>query len=307
MRLFYFLICCLAASTGFSQCIVGYYPLNGNVTDSVTSTSGTLTGASVTTDRNGNSGGALYFNGTSDFGTLVDDYDYALRTVSFWFKPNVISGTNIMYEADHPNLMNAQTQIGVDNSGSGSVTFCIALNSLSYPINISQWHHLAAVRDISSIKYYVDCNLVGTFSDMSNIHATPSTYIATTAIGKAAWGNNFYNGSLDEIRVYNCALTQANINGICIPNVGIAENNPGKFVTVNYALCNEQLISQVLGLDEPGTAAQLCIYNNLGQQVFEGRYDFGISNSIPELKTGIYYYRLYNQAGNKSGRISLVK
>ena len=78
-------------------------------------------------------------------------------------------------------------------------------------INDGQWHHLVGVRSSSSLLIYVD----GEFSGIDN-----DLFIGNTdnskplAFGGASISGAMYEGTLDEISIYNRALSDAEIDGL---------------------------------------------------------------------------------------------
>ena len=71
--------------------LVGYWPFNGNANDeSGNGNNGTVNGATLTTDRFGNSNSAYSFDGINDYiGTNLSGITgQNSRTISFWFNSN---------------------------------------------------------------------------------------------------------------------------------------------------------------------------------------------------------------------------
>jgi PKD repeat protein len=73
---------------------------------------------------------------------------------------------------------------------------------------VNTWTHLAATYDGSTQRLYVNGELVGTRPQAGNI------FVSTGKLrigGNSIWGGEFFTGYIDEVRVYNCALTQDGI------------------------------------------------------------------------------------------------
>lgn len=82
--------------------------------------------------------------------------------------------------------------------------------TLSYNIalNISQWHHVAAVYGGGFLKLYLNGALVATQAKTGNIAVDASLL----TIGKnPIASNNYFKGKIDEVRVFNAALTDAQL------------------------------------------------------------------------------------------------
>jgi uncharacterized repeat protein (TIGR03803 family) len=82
--------------------------------------------------------------------------------------------------------------------------------TLSAPYaGLNQWHHLAATYDGSYIRLYQDGVLAATSSLIVGSIATNSNPLS---IGTQPGCGEFFDGSLDELRVWNVARTQCQIN-----------------------------------------------------------------------------------------------
>jgi hypothetical protein len=82
--------------------------------------------------------------------------------------------------------------------------------------NMNQWYHLAAVRDGTQKRLYIDGKL-DSAADCSDgtINACPhDVYIGARANGDNSGPEAFFNGMIDELRIYNTALTIEQISGL---------------------------------------------------------------------------------------------
>jgi len=167
----------------------------------------------------GVAGGALEFNGTSDFVDCGDDESLDITgpiTITLWMRPaaageggpnagpvcKALSGATwswqLRYNAPGGNYMGFQ--FNGDPEGSTWV-------DVQEDLSPGQWYHVAGTFDGTNIK----CHLDGTETDsgtISGIRGGQSTFF----IGQDGWVNVF-NGAVDEVRVYNHALSEAEILG----------------------------------------------------------------------------------------------
>lgn len=92
----------------------------------------------------------------------------------------------------------------------------------STPVNDGQWHHIAVTYSGSpttgNTKLYIDGTLeaTGTLSGVNTSSLTPVT------IGRRVSQNNYFDGDIDEVRVWNAALSATDIQSrasdeMCIP------------------------------------------------------------------------------------------
>jgi hypothetical protein len=199
--------------------LVGEWDMNGNAKDSTPfANNGTVTGAALTTDRKGRANSAYSFNGTSDFIHLQNGINYSFPnttfSVSYWQRNTTAAGTF--------TVANGASGGGWGIRNDGQVLLKNAANqqSLYTPTGSNQlllvngaWHHVSCIITTSttnnlaqSIQLYVDGVLDGGSFDHAFAYATNTDL----SIGARTLGNNF-GGSLDDVRIYNRALSAAEI------------------------------------------------------------------------------------------------
>ena len=114
--------------------LVAYYPFNGNANDeSGNGNSGTVKGASLTTDRFGNSSSAFDFNGIDNMIEVPanNQFDFQNFTISTWIKRSKLTGwgciisksnwDNAAYETFALAVSDTVIQISIKNNSN-----CIA-------------------------------------------------------------------------------------------------------------------------------------------------------------------------------------
>jgi glucose/arabinose dehydrogenase/fibronectin type 3 domain-containing protein len=175
---------------------------NGNV--------GTLTGASWSTQ--GRYGSALSFNGTNSVVRVASAASLnvtSAMTLSAWIQPTASQSgwrTIMQREAD-AYFLNASNSSPMRPSGGG--TFGGSLDYLSGPTAnpVNTWTHVALTYDGTILRLYVNGTQVAT--------AARTGAVQTTTNPLWIGGNNpygeYFQGLIDEVRVYNRALTQTDI------------------------------------------------------------------------------------------------
>jgi rhamnogalacturonan endolyase len=188
-------------------------------TDSIGGDNGTLlSAASWTTGRNN---GAVHLNGTANSyvslpaGIVTNLNDFTIAT---WVKVD----TN----ATWARIFDFGTGTGnymflAPASGSSSVRYAITTTSTAGEQQISNnavlstgvWHHVAVTLSGTNGILFVDGSPAGTNSNMT---LRPSDLGPTTQnyFGKSQWSDPNLIGNLDDFRIYNRALSAAEINSL---------------------------------------------------------------------------------------------
>ena len=173
------------------------------------------TRSSGATRTTGKYGGALSFNGASDWVTVPDANSLDLNrfTISAWVKPAATQSgwrTAVMKEIPSSGLAYALYANGVLAVGARRSTSTTAPRSAPAraiePARRS-WSYVTGSYDGSTLRLYVDGVLKASKA------STGTTGPRAGRCGSAAtavWGE-WFNGALDEIRIYNRALSATEI------------------------------------------------------------------------------------------------
>ena len=173
---------------------------------------GTLANTTWAGAGSGKYGNALSFNGTSSLVTVAHSSSLNLTTavtMEAWVRPTTVTGWRTvmlkersgyygwaMYGNTDSNRPSANVYTSTDHDLRGTAQ--LAANT---------WTHLAATYDGTVIALYVNGTQAATvLASGSIISATGSLRIG----GNTIWGE-YFNGLIDEVRVYNRALTAGEI------------------------------------------------------------------------------------------------
>lgn len=194
--------------------LVAYYPLDGNGNDLV-GTGNNLTnyGAVATTDRNGNAGAAMSFNGSSQYllnstPGMTFSPGNAFSVSIWYYKASALGGVAIMFgNTTGGNFIwnmqssTSQTQFGVNKQQ--SAWFWAQTN-----FNTGVWEHYVGVYEANgAMTLYKNGQVAGT---NTYTHTAAISVTQPLNVGRGISGN-YFNGSLDEIAIYNRALTTAEV------------------------------------------------------------------------------------------------
>jgi hypothetical protein len=165
------------------------------------------------------------------------------------------------------------------------------LNSIS-----NNWHHTAFVFDGTNYKVYVDGVLdVNTHGPCGSISAN---------IGNFLLGNE-YTGDLDDILIYNRALTSSEITQLqglgssCCPDNSLSIDN--LLPTKNFALFPNPTINSIKIQDEENSNSnfEYKIVDLVGRMVKKGKSKFNDEINVDYLKIGIYIIQIETENGKK--------
>ena len=201
--------------------LIGYWNFDEDSGSIAHDTSGsgynaTLTGAVWTTGKI-NSG--LSFNGSSNYGVTPNIALGNKFSISTWVNPAVTS------QGAYVRILETQyyggMYLGMDasgskykfivNNGAGSSGSCGAAFGCAQGGTVtSGWHLLTATFDGAKATLYVDNDVVATETITAPANTNYPLYIARY------YGGNGYNwnGAMDEVRLYNRALTSAEVSAI---------------------------------------------------------------------------------------------
>jgi len=197
--------------------LAAYYPFNGNAADeSGNGNNGTVNGATLTNDRFGNPGEAYFFNGSSnDFISIPSNSSLSLTnelTLSAWVNlNNSESDQKIVGKATYAPSWGYV--LGIQHSMVYPEMYLDDGTRYTYQAGFipdNEWTHLCVTwRTGGSFIGYVNGE------EVFNITAASTANISTTStgliIGTVPWGPGSgvqsVNGSIDDIRIYNRALT----------------------------------------------------------------------------------------------------
>jgi hypothetical protein len=189
---------------------IAHYKLDGNSTDEIDGNHGTGT-SMVYLAGEGVSGSAGYFNGVESMISIASPFDLKKKTISLWFNTkSSADGLRIIYALDHPGLLYGMTIISVEQTGENlAVIFNSSRELFSAPIEANTWYHVALVTDELQYKYFLNGVEVKSGNMAEYIMSGNGTTDAMIGCSRAF--DRFFYGELDEIKVYNRALSSTEI------------------------------------------------------------------------------------------------
>ena len=204
---------CVEPPTGMTN----WWGGDGNGADMQGTDDGILVGN--TTYGTGMVGQAFSFDGAGDYVQMADvatgDFGAGPFTVDFWLHANAMAaGANYyLLGKSHPDggqgwdLRLQDSTINVIGVNGWPAQYNFRTEPI---INTGQWHHAAMVSDGTTVELYVDGELTGSISRQAiSTASNPFRLGFTTNYGGAA-----FNGLLDEVEIFDRALTPAEVRAI---------------------------------------------------------------------------------------------
>jgi len=225
--------------------LFSWYKMDSNANDfTQNNLNGTVTGASLTTDRFGNANAAYQFTNYQDLirlpNTLLDGAEEL--TLSFWIK-TTSSGDGIISAASS----DAGNELLVYISATGSLSIIMNEKSKNYAysiINDNQWHHIVfsavckngqGVLYVDGVKAITTNNYFGVGELEVPINALIIGNDQDNAGGGGLSTSQQFVGSFDDLKIYRRAISEQEANDIYTNTVKYKE--PFSFTTNSLAVC----------------------------------------------------------------------
>ncbi len=200
--------------------LVAYYPFNGNANDeSGNNNNGTVNGATLTTDRHGIANKAYSFDGVDDYLEVLHSSTLDISSnisISTWIN---VSQNNISQRIVDKTTVNGNDSYMLDIRPDNTLRFLVAAppnvtstaSSNSIIFNTNKWYHVVSTYDGNVVKFFVNGVFVNDFSiSGSNIRNDLNLSIGANSLLNGDW----FNGKIDDIRIYNTALPSQQITEI---------------------------------------------------------------------------------------------
>jgi hypothetical protein len=193
--------------------LVAHYPFNGNANNVKGNYNGTVSGAAPTKGRDNASNTAYSFDGVNDYinfgtGMLSGDGDFSIM---MWI--NKTDNSSRILQKRDANCYNGEYML--DILSDGKIKFNTYSNNSykwgvtsSFAINDGIWTHLAIVQKDNGGQMYLN----GTPDETDTGGKVNLLSICKTYIGGDLRDNkSYYSGKVDDLRIYNRALSASEI------------------------------------------------------------------------------------------------
>jgi len=204
--------------------LVGWWPFNGNSNDeSGNGNNGIVNGATLTTDRIGTTNKAFMFNNNYIIIPYNSIYDFNDFTISLWLSTSQPSVGVAIKQNNYLNATNERFSLALNSPSSAKVEFAVKYNipscnaglgwqsnSITQPIFNNQFRHIVGTVNGNTTKLYIDGILVNTL--VTSYIQSSACYGGDIQLGRE-WSSfpNYFIGKLDDIGIWNRALTDCEI------------------------------------------------------------------------------------------------
>ena len=210
--------------------LVGWWPFTGNANDlSVNTNNGTVTGATLTADRFGNPNNAYSFNGTSS--NYIDvphnaSFNASNVTISAWYNAidygvSTSSWKRLIVSKREWGGWGNSFEMNIEAPFSGTINKLQALWTINGVNSIltfedgslltNTWSHFVYTHDNDSAKIYLNGDLV---QSMAISGGLTNNTLPVRFGGRPSDGWHPFNGALDDIGIWNRALSACEIQDL---------------------------------------------------------------------------------------------
>jgi hypothetical protein len=290
--------------------LVAYWPMNGNFNDAgPNAIHGTNAGATATTNKFGAASSAMNF---SNPGSTVPQYATHPINAALNFTGTQNFTISLLAYASSPYVHAGGFYDNGVNSGGPAVWFWsspypeIRFNykngSIGVPngsFSLGTWYHITCVRDNGALKTYVNGILkaTGTEGTQTPSYPLPARFGTMYYSGFSPPEYNGLNGKIDELRIYNRALSAGEIAGLAsttlplvLTDLSAVKNSSG--VILNWKTYNEQNAShfEIERSSDGNNYTMIGRVNAAGNSQDTRLYHF--TDNTPLTGTGFYRLRM---------------
>lgn len=244
------------AQVNLSKGLAAYYPFDGDAKDeSGNNNHPVYNNATLTSGHTGIPKTAMYFNGRNTYIKIPDAPSLNMKnkmSISLWVKPTgYYTGTcynNMLIMKGNTDYLDgiyfirfSDTYTGCDNPSTDQERFYATGVVAPTPfVKLGQWYHVVWTYDGYTARLYINCELKESKRISLTFTNDYDLYMGRMNDPQYPY---WFNGSLDEVRIYNRALNTDEISALCktnaktpVPCIGV--NKPDASFTLTLKDCN---------------------------------------------------------------------
>lgn len=262
--------CSCTSNSPINQDLVACYPFNGNANDQTSNANNpTSVNAALTTDRFGNANSAYYFDGIDDgieipksssiepLNTIsVCAWVYKESSSNAWTpiisKRYSIPDPYNSYSMDGGAGISQKWMVNICKGTVGSQNSVLTKNTRPYNV----WDFLVLVYDGAKLKMFLNGDIEDSIALSGNIGYSSLGLF----IGKNSVAGQFFKGKIDDVRIYNRALSPCDIKYLYNSCTGIVSQANDLIIPSKITACagsSVQLASNYISMSYAWTPANL--------------------------------------------------
>jgi len=259
LLVFLFLLLANGVQATLFDGLAAYYTFDGNALDSSgNGNHGNFNNATYSTDRFGNPNSAAVFNQLGDtYVRVADSQSLDITgpiTLATWVNADIYQyfrvglihkrapsepsgGYHLMLRGETGQDMLADFQLVITNNPLPVVLAQLQSNTI---VNDNSWHHIAGTYDGTTMKMYIDGTLESTLAWSTGyvendepLHIGLFTYDYNDGHGNEP---NILNGLMDDVRIYNRALSPSEVQGLSSDSGNAPVPEPGTILLFGLGL-----------------------------------------------------------------------
>lgn len=225
--------------------------------------------AKISTTQSKSGGAAGYFDGDGDYLEFNSNTTLNFGTADFcletWVRFETFGRSQILIGGSAANsiglrygtLYNPSTTpvagISLTRLGIADLEYC------TFTFSLNTWYHVAAVRQSSVIKFFVDGTQQTTQGSGAATYNFPAESAVKVGTGIGGAGNETFQGFLDDVRVTKAArytgnFTPATTDGVAQMNLPTAASNTSKYTIKNIHTSDTLTVSPASGQTIDGSS-----------------------------------------------------
>lgn len=235
--IFYALLVLFCAAAGAGEVVgqgnptdvglVAYYPFDGNFADATGATNNGGVASGLPEFACGVIGSSVALNGGNDFiripggntNNINREFNSEDFTLSLYFKSIGTNGTQYLVSKRDTNCNNLQYFSVRYAPLSQNLSVTLRENNqvarVDYSIrNGDCWQHLVVVRDENRLRIYLNAEEVGEFGTASRVNVENDGELLIGSTECRLNGETAFDGLIDEVRIYNRALRESEVENL---------------------------------------------------------------------------------------------
>lgn len=243
-------------------------------------------GSTFVNDRNGNPNASINLTNAGIEASIPTlPFNGSSRTISLWAKLNTLQSYNhtFSYGGIFTGLGFAGSfnETAVDFFGYSDDFNLLSANA------VSTWYHFVYTYDGVNVKVYKNGTLLGSVPKNLN-----TAVYDVFSLGRALDYSSTFNGAIDDLKIYNYALSQAEVTSLFTNNTLLSQNFSQNNLQV--ALYPNP-VNDILNIQIEKDIQSIEIYNIQGQKVMSSNQK---QINVSDLAAGMYMVRILDIDNN---------